>query len=423
MDIAQENKDKKTQSDEEQKRIAKEIDDAAKMAKIAADETKALDDQIKNAKTQSDQIILQVENSIKGLQNSIKDIQTDIAANKKIGDDIGTALQKALKKNQARINKIQSDSVIALKEFENQLKHEKDRMDTLQKANKKLKKRLKKNIDFKTLAISDQSDTDIKAAKLVNDMERNLKAIDDNFNLGYEELIDIMDKQDNPEYTKLSDKEIYINNYIDTCCLKENLYKFIEQCDLLESIPTWRIKLARLIYGYLEKYELNPNDKKTPSTLIPSYEYFNIVLMGTPGVGKSYTSGKVGLALKWSGLLTIGDMKDIKKPDLIGSYVGQTTPKVYKELVQGLGKVVFIDEAYSIAGPKDNNTGKYNEYGQEALDAITDYTSEHIGLFAFVVAGYEYEMRNQFLSVNIGLPRRFPTVLTLNRYNLLNLGH
>ena len=27
-------------------------------------------------------------------------------------------------------------------------------------------------------------------------------------------------------------------------------------------------------------------------------------------------------------------------------------------------------------------------------------------------------MRNQFLSVNIGLPRRFPTVLTLNRYNL-----
>ena len=111
-------------------------------------------------------------------------------------------------------------------------------------------------------------------------------------------------------------------------------------------------------------------------------------------------------------------MKDIKKPDLIGSYVGQTTPKVYKELVQGLGKVVFIDEAYSIAGPKDNNTGKYNEYGQEALDAITDYTSEHIGLFAFVVAGYEYEMRNQFLSVNIGLPRRFPTVLTLNRYNL-----
>jgi AAA+ superfamily predicted ATPase len=170
--------------------------------------------------------------------------------------------------------------------------------------------------------------------------------------------------------------------------------------------------------GYLTSYVVDPNDISKHISVIPSYDYFNLVLQGTPGVGKSYSSAIIGKALKWCGFLTVGKMKEIKKPDIVGSYTGQTAPKVYNELSQGLGNVVFIDEAYSIAGAKDETKGTFNEFGQEALDAITDYTSEHIGLLAFIVAGYEYEMQNQFLNVNIGLPRRFPTVLTLRRYDM-----
>jgi hypothetical protein len=83
-----------------------------------------------------------------------------------------------------------------------------------------------------------------------------------------------------------------------------------------------------------------------------------------------------------------------------------------------MGNVVFLDEAYSIAGKFDENRQQYDSFGQEALDAITDFTSEHIGLLGIVAAGYSYEMQKQFLDVNIGLPRRFPTVLTLNRYDM-----
>ena len=36
--------------------------------------------------------------------------------------------------------------------------------------------------------------------------------------------------------------------------------------------------------------------------------------MGTPGVGKSYSAGIIGKALKWCGFLTLGDMKEKKKP-------------------------------------------------------------------------------------------------------------
>ena len=212
--------------------------------------------------------------------------------------------------------------------------------------------------------------------------------------------------------------EMFVRKYIMTNYLKKNLYEFINQCRLLDSVPSWRAKITTLMVGYLTSYVVDPNDETKHISVIPSYDYFNLVLQGTPGVGKSYSSAIIGKALKWCGFLTVGKMKEIKKPDIVGSYTGQTAPKVYNELTQGLGNVVFIDEAYSIAGARDEVKGTFNEFGQEALDAITDYTSEHIGLLAFIVAGYEYEMQNQFLNVNIGLPRRFPTILTLRRYDM-----
>jgi hypothetical protein len=215
-----------------------------------------------------------------------------------------------------------------------------------------------------------------------------------------------------------SKKDSYIFNNITNNYVKNNLYEFIESCKKLDSVPEWRAKISKLIVSYLTSYIKDPNISDKYVTIIPSYDIFNIVLMGTPGVGKSYTSEEVGHALKWSGFLTSGELKSIKKPDIIGAYTGQTAPKVYYELTQALGKVVFIDEAYSIAGPKDQTKLTFNDFGQEALDAITDYTSEHIGFFAFIVAGYEYEMKTQFLEVNIGLPRRFPTQIILRRYDL-----
>jgi hypothetical protein len=205
--------------------------------------------------------------------------------------------------------------------------------------------------------------------------------------------------------------------------IKRQLYNFAKVCDELDSVPEWRLKLVNLIFSYMSGFLFSPNKnpstgKNDPLQNKPGYEYFNIILKGNPGIGKSFTSEKIGLALMYSGLLTKGKLIPIKKPEIIGQYTGQTAPKVYNELTRAMGNIVFLDEAYSIAGKMDETKGTYNEFGQEALDAITDFTSEHIGLFGIVAAGYSYEMQKQFLDVNIGLPRRFPTVLTLHRYNM-----
>jgi len=244
-----------------------------------------------------------------------------------------------------------------------------------------------------------------------------------------DELIKLQDKIRNKsndiiekEGIELTPKKYFIHNVINKNYLKKNLYNFIQECKKLDSIPDWRANISKLIVSYISSYNSDPNsiDPNNPTyiTIIPSYDIFNLVIMGTPGVGKSFTADIIGKVLKNSGLLTVGDRHDIKKPDIVGSYTGQTAPKVYKEFTECLGRVIFIDEAYSIAGAKDEIKGTFNEFGQECLDAITDYTSEHIGFSSFVVAGYEYEMKTQFLEVNIGLPRRFPTQLILYRYSL-----
>lgn len=205
--------------------------------------------------------------------------------------------------------------------------------------------------------------------------------------------------------------------YASRSMLTQNLMNFLKDCDILNSVPEWRAEISTAVLAFVTGSAENPNNLQR-IVLDLSYKYFNLILLGTPGVGKTYTAGIIGKALHNCGFLTVGKKIDIKKPDLIGEYTGQTAPKVYKELTRGLGNVIFIDEAYSIAGAKDENTNKYDSYGQEALDALTDYTSEHIGLLSVIAAGYEYEMNKQFLDVNTGLRRRFPTRLTLPRYEL-----
>ena len=279
--------------------------------------------------------------------------------------------------------------------------------------------------------ITELNDASVKAQQEIEDkntenkdldsqiikIDGELKPIEDNNAEIKKKIFD--EKPTNTNFGKLAtNHEIFYYNYIEPNFLKNNLYQFIQLGKKLDSAPAWRSKISKLIVGYISSYVTDPNDATKSVNVIPSYDYFNLVLMGTPGVGKSYTSKLIAEALKWCGFLTIGKIKEVKKPDIVGSYTGQTAPKVYKELTQGLGNVIFIDEAYSIAGARDEVKKTFNEFGQEALDAITDYTSEHIGLFGFIVAGYEYEMRNQFLNVNIGLPRRFPTILTLRRYDM-----
>ena len=195
----------------------------------------------------------------------------------------------------------------------------------------------------------------------------------------------------------------------ETLTLQQCLEKFLEICNTklnTGNLNNFRIELAEAIVS-INSGLINLN----------TYNPFNLILSGNPGIGKSYNAEIIAEAFKYSLLLAKGDVMYIKKPEIIGQYTGQTAPLVYKKLVQGLENVIFIDEAYSIAGKKELSGG-YDSFGVEALDALTDFTSEHQSLLSVIAAGYPNEMKTQFLEVNPGLPRRFQNNILLSRYGL-----
>lgn len=194
--------------------------------------------------------------------------------------------------------------------------------------------------------------------------------------------------------------------------LKQCLQKFLEICDTklnTDNLNNLRIELGEALVSI-----------NTGLINLKTYNPFNLILSGNPGIGKSYNAEIIAEAFKYSLLLAKGDIIYIKKPEIIGQYVGQTAPLVYKKLVQGLENVIFIDEAYSIAGKKQSTSG-YDKFGVEALDALTDFTSEHQSLLSVIAAGYPNEMKTQFLEVNPGLPRRFQNNILLTRYRLKDI--
>lgn len=103
-----------------------------------------------------------------------------------------------------------------------------------------------------------------------------------------------------------------------------------------------------------------------------------------------------GTNIKESDIITI-----VSREDFIGQYVGWTDKKTKSLLQKNLGKVLFIDEAYSlINGPDD-------QFGFEALNTLTRFLSEHPGEIIVIMAGYKDLMELGPFSVQPGLMRRF----------------
>ena len=140
-------------------------------------------------------------------------------------------------------------------------------------------------------------------------------------------------------------------------------------------------------------------------------DLLHTVLQGPPGVGKTKVAEIMAELYSGLGYLEKCHIVKVKRNDLIGPFLGQTTDRTSQILEKAKGGVLFIDEAYQLGNSSDKDT-----YSKECLDALNQALSENKDQFICIIAGYEDALKDSFFSRNEGLERRFPYKFTLEKY-------
>ncbi|MHA8138599.1 AAA family ATPase [Lactobacillaceae bacterium Scapto_B20] len=139
----------------------------------------------------------------------------------------------------------------------------------------------------------------------------------------------------------------------------------------------------------------------------------NMVFTGNPGTGKTIVARLFAKALFENGVLKTDKLIEVKAKDLVASYVGQTAKLTSDKVNQALDGVLFIDEAYSLAPPK-NDEGSFNN---EAIDELIADMENYRHRLVVIMAGYQDEMNSFFNRSNPGLTSRFPNKILFPDYN------
>lgn len=140
-------------------------------------------------------------------------------------------------------------------------------------------------------------------------------------------------------------------------------------------------------------------------------DYKHTVIYGPPGTGKTEIAKIIGKMYSKIGILKKNIFKKITRNDLIAGYLGQTAIKTKQLITDCLGGVLFIDEAYSLASPDQNDS-----FSKECLDILCESLSDHKDNLMVIIAGYEQEMNNTFFKANRGLKSRFIWRFSIDSY-------
>lgn len=143
--------------------------------------------------------------------------------------------------------------------------------------------------------------------------------------------------------------------------------------------------------------------------LKPGNQVLHMIFKGNPGTGKTTVARLLAKLFKEMEVLSKGHLIEVERADLVGEYIGHTAQKTRDLVKKAVGGILFIDEAYSLA------RGGEKDFGKEAIDTLVKAMEDQQHDFVLILAGYSREM-DHFLSLNPGLPSRFPITMKFPDY-------
>ncbi|ERN53335.1 stage V sporulation protein K [Alkalihalophilus marmarensis] len=163
-------------------------------------------------------------------------------------------------------------------------------------------------------------------------------------------------------------------------------------------------RLIKEIYAWLYI-----NQKRKELGLRASKQVLHMIFKGNPGTGKTTVARMIASFFHEMNVLAKGQLIEVERADLVGEYIGHTAQKTREVIKKANGGVLFIDEAYSLS------RGGEKDFGKEAIDTLVKAMEDQQHEFVLILAGYQREME-YFLSLNPGLPSRFPIAIDFPNY-------